>query len=130
MWGSVVAVILEHLKGGGSGTARAIAEATDRPYDSVRRALLRMADAPRTERRARIRRWTYEGSDLEKAYLRAVYTLGPGNNAPRPDPKQYNTVRRESACRAHVMLAPVHPGITQKRAVRLRARINRLQRGS
>ena len=129
MWGSVVAAILEYMEGGGSGTARSIADAIDKPPLSVRRVLLRMADAPRHKRRVHVSRWTYEGSDLEEAHLRSVYIFGPGNNAPRPGPRPRKDVCRDSARRAHAMLAPVYPGITQKAAIKLRSRINKARQG-
>jgi hypothetical protein len=124
-WGQATDRILHALAALGPSTARSIADEADLPYETVRRTLLRMSSATAANRRVRVARWTYEGSDLEKAYLRAVYALGPGRHADRPEPRSYNDVRRESAQRAHQMFLAAHPGIKQKTAVKLRALINK-----
>lgn len=124
-WGQATGLILIALKALGSATARTVADESDLPYDAVRKALQRMAREPEGTRRVHILRWTYQGTDLEKPYLRAVYGIGPGRNASRPAPRPYNDVRRESAHRAHRMFMAAHPGIRQKQAVKLRAQISK-----
>jgi len=96
-WGQATDQILHALRIIGPSTARTIADEADLPYETVRRTMLRLSGATAATRRVHVLRWTYQGSDLEKPYLRAVYVLGPGRNADRPDPRPYNDVRRESA---------------------------------
>lgn len=124
-WGQVTDLTLSTLKEIGANTARTLADWADLPFLSVHRALQRMSNEPRRHRRVHIVRWTYEGSDLEKPCLRAVYACGPGLNADRPPPRAYNDVRRESAQRAQAMFSASHLGIKQKTAKKLRAQLNR-----
>lgn len=122
-YGQGVALVLAALDEIGPSTARTLADWAEVPYGTAKRALQRMSAEPRRKRRVHIVRWTFEGSDLEKAYRRPVYAKGPGLNATRPPPRPYNTVRRESAHRAHAMFAATHLGVTQKAAIKMRARL-------
>ena len=123
-WGQATDLVLAALREIGPCTARTAADWAEVPYDTARRTLQRMSRDVAARRRVRIYQWTYEGTELEKPYLRPLYTLGPGRHADRPAPREYNDVRRESAHRAHEMFRATHPGIRQKTAVKLRALVN------
>lgn len=124
-WGQATDLILAALREIGPCTVRTAADWAEVPYDTARRALQRMARDVAARRRVHICRWTYDGTELERPYLRPVYAIGPGRHADRPPPREYRDVRRESAHRAHNMFRTTHLGVTQRAAVKLRAKLSK-----
>jgi len=80
-------------------------------------------------KRIHIKGWPRE-HDGARRYPRALYAFGPGRDAPRPPPLPRTELARKRAQEAQAAMSSVVPGITQRDASRMRARITTLQRSA
>lgn len=77
-----------------------------------------------------IKQWVDVPRANGTTYPKAVYDLGPGKNVRKPKRKSATQRQRETFQRAQDMFRPIHPGIGQREAYKLRARMNRVTKGA
>jgi hypothetical protein len=105
-WGSVSSAIERVLTLYGSMTVPEMMAAGVPGHDNVvRGTAARMARpskrvAPIGERRAHVSAWIYDAEGA-RSYPRPVYTIGHGDNKPRPKSSKNSKARRNEVARKH-----------------------------
>lgn len=75
-----------------------------------------------TPTRVHISAWQRD-QEGQRQYLRAVYAAGPGVDAPKPAPIHHRDSLRRYRQAAQAAMSSIVPGITQRDASRMRARL-------
>lgn len=76
--------------------------------------------------RVHVEEWRRE-HDGARRYPRAVWAFGPGRNAPKPPPIPRADLERKRLRCAQAAMSVSYPGISQRAASRMRARLATLQ---